>query len=79
MHLDRSGWRKTAPGVGVSHGQRLGAGPKRGAVAASSTQGFPMSLSFLVGAIIGSGVFILLGRAPAQKLVDAVQARIAKR
>jgi hypothetical protein len=37
-----------------------------------------MSLSFLVGAIIGSGVFILLGRAPAQKLVSAVQARIGK-
>jgi hypothetical protein len=37
-----------------------------------------MSLSFLVGAIIGSGVFIVLGRAPAQKLVDAVAARIGK-
>jgi hypothetical protein len=37
-----------------------------------------MSLSFLVGAVIGSGVFILLGRAPAQKLVDAVSARIGK-
>jgi len=41
-------------------------------------QGFPMSLSFLIGAIIGSGAFILLGRAPAQKLVEAVQARIGK-
>ena len=40
--------------------------------------GIPMSLSFLIGAIIGSGAFILLGRAPAQKLVDAVQARIGK-
>ena len=37
-----------------------------------------MSLSFLVGAIIGSGAFILLGRAPAQKLVEAVQARFDK-
>jgi hypothetical protein len=37
-----------------------------------------MSLSFLIGAIIGSGAFILLGRAPAQKLVDAVQARMSK-
>lgn len=37
-----------------------------------------MSLTFLVGAIIGSGLFILLGRAPAQKLVEAVQARIGK-
>lgn len=40
--------------------------------------GISMSLSFLIGAIIGSGVFILLGRAPAQKLVEAVQARIGK-
>jgi hypothetical protein len=40
--------------------------------------GIPMSLSFLIGAIIGSGAFILLGRAPAQKLVEAVQARIGK-
>jgi hypothetical protein len=37
-----------------------------------------MNLTFLIGAIIGSGVFILLGRAPAQKLVEAVQARIGK-
>jgi hypothetical protein len=37
-----------------------------------------MSLTFLIGAIIGSGAFILLGRAPAQKLVAAVQARIGK-
>ncbi len=37
-----------------------------------------MSLSFLVGAVIGSGLFIVLGRAPAQKLVAAVQARIGK-
>ena len=37
-----------------------------------------MSLSFLIGAFIGSGVFILLGRAPAEKLVAAVQARIGK-
>jgi hypothetical protein len=37
-----------------------------------------MNLTFLIGAIIGTGVFILLGRAPAQKLVEAVQARIGK-
>jgi hypothetical protein len=37
-----------------------------------------MSLSFLIGAIIGSGAFIILGRAPAQKLVDAVSARIGR-
>lgn len=37
-----------------------------------------MSLSFLIGAVIGSGVFILVGRAPAQKLVDAVAARFGK-
>jgi hypothetical protein len=37
-----------------------------------------MSLTFLIGAAIGSGVFIILGRGPAQKLVDAVQARIGK-
>ena len=40
--------------------------------------GIPMSLSFLIGAVIGSGVFILLGRGPAEKLVAAVQARIGK-
>ena len=40
--------------------------------------GIPMSLSFLVGAIIGSGAFILLGRAPAEKLVAVVQARFGK-
>lgn len=37
-----------------------------------------MSLTFLIGAIIGSGAFILLGRAPAQKLVSAFQSRIGK-
>jgi hypothetical protein len=37
-----------------------------------------MSLTFLIGAVIGSGLFIVLGRGPAQKLVDAVQARIGK-
>lgn len=40
--------------------------------------GDSMSLSFVIGAVIGSGAFILLGRAPAQKLVEAVQARIGK-
>ena len=38
-----------------------------------------MSLSFLIGAVIGSGVFILVGRAPANKLVAAVQARLGRR
>jgi hypothetical protein len=38
-----------------------------------------MSLTFLVGAIIGSGVFIFAGRAPAERLVAAVQARLARR
>jgi len=47
-------------------------------VAAFSIPGIPMSLSFLIGAFIGSGAFILLGRAPAEKLVAAVQARIGK-
>jgi hypothetical protein len=37
-----------------------------------------MSLSFLIGAIMGSGLFIVLGRTPAEKLVAAVQARIGK-
>lgn len=37
-----------------------------------------MSLTFLIGAFIGSGVFIVLGRGPAQRLVEAVQARIGR-
>lgn len=35
-----------------------------------------MSLSFLIGAILGSGLFIALGRAPAEKLITLVQDRI---
>ncbi|MDB5457605.1 MAG: hypothetical protein JWP92_3190 [Caulobacter sp.] len=37
-----------------------------------------MSLSFLVGAIIGSAVFIFAGRAPAQKLIAVVQSRLGR-
>ena len=40
--------------------------------------GDPMSLTFLIGACIGSGVFIVLGRGPAQKLVEALQTVIGK-
>lgn len=35
-----------------------------------------MSFSFLIGAILGSGLFIALGRAPAQKLIALVQERM---
>ena len=35
-----------------------------------------MSLSFLIGAILGSGLFITLGRAPAEKLIALVQERM---
>ncbi len=38
-----------------------------------------MSTSFLIGAIIGSALFIVLGRAPAEKLLAVIQARIGKR
>jgi hypothetical protein len=38
-----------------------------------------MSLSFLFGAIIGSGLFILLGRGPVEKLLAAIQERVGKR
>jgi hypothetical protein len=34
-----------------------------------------MSLSFLIGAIIGSAVFILAGRAPAERLIALVSRR----
>ncbi len=37
-----------------------------------------MSLSFLVGAILGSGIAIFAGRAPAQRLVDMVRVHLAK-
>ncbi len=38
-----------------------------------------MTLEFLIGAMIGSGLFIFAGRAPAEKLVAMVQERIARR
>ncbi len=38
-----------------------------------------MTLNFLIGAILGSGLAISLGRAPAYKLVTAVQRRIGRR
>jgi hypothetical protein len=34
-----------------------------------------MSLTFLIGAGLGSGLFIALGRAPAEKLIAYVQDR----
>lgn len=34
-----------------------------------------MSLEFLIGAVLGSGVFIALGRPPAEKLITYVQDR----
>ena len=37
-----------------------------------------MSEYFLIGAIIGSFVFIVVGRAPAQRLLDVVQARVER-
>jgi hypothetical protein len=37
-----------------------------------------MSLSFLVGAIIGSAVFIFAGRAPAEKLIAAARQRFGR-
>jgi hypothetical protein len=35
-----------------------------------------MSLSFLLGAVLGSGLFIALGRAPAERLIALVQDRM---
>ena len=37
-----------------------------------------MDLYFLVGAIVGSGLFIALGREPAQRLVQVVQDRLRR-
>ncbi len=37
-----------------------------------------MSLDFLVGAILGSGIAIAFGRAPAQRLVDTLKIQIGK-
>lgn len=38
-----------------------------------------MSLQFLIGAILGSGLFIALGRAPAERLIAYVQDRVKGR
>lgn len=38
-----------------------------------------MSLQFLIGAIIGSGVMLTVGRAPAHRAVAAVKARLLSR
>lgn len=38
-----------------------------------------MSNEFLIGAILGSGLAIALGRAPAQRLLVVVQSRIEQR
>ncbi len=35
-----------------------------------------MTLTFLIGAVLGSGLFITFGRAPAEKLITLVQERI---
>ena len=37
-----------------------------------------MTLEFLIGAIIGSGLFIFAGRAPAEKLLAFVQQRLGR-
>jgi hypothetical protein len=37
-----------------------------------------MSLTFLIGAVLGSGLFIALGRAPAEKLIAYVQDRVKR-
>ncbi len=37
-----------------------------------------MDSYFLVGAIIGSGLFITLGREPARRLMQGVRARIKR-
>jgi hypothetical protein len=38
-----------------------------------------MSITVLIGAIIGSGLFIALGRAPAEKLIALVQRGVKDR
>jgi hypothetical protein len=38
-----------------------------------------MTLNFLIGAILGSGLAISFGRAPAYKLVAAVNRRLSRR
>lgn len=34
-----------------------------------------MSLQFLIGALLGSGLFIVIGRAPARRLLAEIQQR----
>jgi hypothetical protein len=38
-----------------------------------------MNFDFLIGAILGSGLAISLGRAPAYRLVAVMQRRLARR
>ncbi len=38
-----------------------------------------MSLTFLIGAIIGSGVMLTVARAPAHRAYAAIKAKIAER
>ena len=38
-----------------------------------------MSLSFLIGAIIGSGVMLTIAREPAHRAVAVIKARISER
>ncbi len=37
-----------------------------------------MNLTFLIGAVLGSGFFIAFGRAPAEKLIAFVQDRVKR-
>lgn len=37
-----------------------------------------MSLTFLIGAIFGSGLFITAGRGPAQRLLAVIQKRLKR-
>lgn len=37
-----------------------------------------MNLPFLIGAILGSGLFIALGRAPAERLIALVQDQLKR-
>lgn len=46
---------------------------------AIASPGHPMTMQFLIGAIIGSGVAIFFGRQPAEKLIAVVQQRYARR
>jgi hypothetical protein len=37
-----------------------------------------MNLTFLIGAVLGSGLFIVFGRAPAEKLIALVQDQLKR-